>query len=247
MRKKITLFAITVLFFAFTFAQTNIDIANAIQVEALPFTDAGVDPTNGTQEENQIGCNFNVPSLDYKFEVVTGGTVTITMATPAGASEPVLYRGTSLNETDVTLLTVYDNAGADGVGCFDNDDGVDGTRTATVAAGDFFYVFCANEGATDIVFTGDAVLASAPGTSSVSDLEALGFNYYPNPVSSDLFLTARENITSVAIFNMLGQEVKSASPSSLETTISMSNLATGTYFVKAQVGDAVGTFKVVKK
>jgi len=87
----------------------------------------------------------------------------------------------------------------------------------------------------------------ASSTVSVDDLEAVGFNYYPNPVSKDLHLTARENITNVSIFNMLGQEVKSIAPSSLETTINMSNLANGTYFVKAQVGDAVGTFKVVKK
>jgi hypothetical protein len=45
---------------------------------------------------------------------------------------------------------------------------------------------------------------------------------------------------------LLGQEVKNISPSSLETSIDMNNLANGTYFVKAQVGNAVGTFKIVK-
>ena len=82
---------------------------------------------------------------------------------------------------------------------------------------------------------------------SISDLKALGFNYYPNPVSNDLFLTARENISNVTIFNMLGQEVKNVVPSSLETTINMSNLVANTYFVRVQIGDTIGTFKVVKK
>lgn len=82
---------------------------------------------------------------------------------------------------------------------------------------------------------------------SVSSNAIEGFSYYPNPVSNELTMTAKENITSVSIFNMMGQEVRNIKPSALETKVDMSNLSTGTYFVRAQVGEAVGTFKVIKK
>jgi len=82
---------------------------------------------------------------------------------------------------------------------------------------------------------------------STNDLVTVGFNYYPNPVTNNLTMTANENITSIRIFNMLGQEVKNEKLSTLEAHVDMSNLSNGTYFVKAQVGQTVGTFKVVKK
>jgi hypothetical protein len=87
----------------------------------------------------------------------------------------------------------------------------------------------------------------ANSTASVEELEAVGFEYYPNPVNSNLTVKANENITSIAIFNMLGQQVKQVNPSSLNAQIDMTNLANGTYFIKATVGEKVGTFKVVKK
>ena len=46
---------------------------------------------------------------------------------------------------------------------------------------------------------------------------------------------------------MLGQQVKQVNPSSLNAQIDMTNLANGTYFIKATVGEKVGTFKIVKK
>ncbi|MEE9349786.1 MAG: T9SS type A sorting domain-containing protein [Flavobacteriaceae bacterium] len=91
------------------------------------------------------------------------------------------------------------------------------------------------------------VSAYNPNAASTQDLTAVGFNYYPNPVSNELTMTATENISSVKVYNMLGQEVKTITPSSLEASLDMTNLTAGTYFVKAQVGESVGTFKIVKK
>ncbi|HIP47808.1 MAG TPA: T9SS type A sorting domain-containing protein [Lutibacter sp.] len=82
---------------------------------------------------------------------------------------------------------------------------------------------------------------------SIDDLAKVGFNYYPNPVENNLTMTANENITFVSIFNMLGQEVYNEKLSTLEANIDMSRLSNGTYFVKAQVGNTVGAFKIVKE
>ncbi len=120
--------------------------------------------------------------------------------------------------------------------------GYDSTNAVWLAAD------CDGDGQTnEVEFNGGSDPYDANSTTSISDLEAVGFTYYPNPVNDSLTMKANENISSVSVFNMLGQEVKRSTPSALETNIDMSNLANGTYFVKAQVGDAVGTFKIVKK
>ncbi|MCF6349824.1 MAG: T9SS type A sorting domain-containing protein [Flavobacteriaceae bacterium] len=90
----------------------------------------------------------------------------------------------------------------------------------------------------------DFIYTSA--VASVQDLEALGFSAYPNPVKDNLFLNANENIINVSIYNVIGQEVKSLQPNSLEATIDMSDLNSGAYFVKVNIGSTVGTIKVMK-
>jgi hypothetical protein len=83
-------------------------------------------------------------------------------------------------------------------------------------------------------------------TLGLQDLDAKGFAAYPNPVQNTLNLRANEQITSVAIFNILGQKVYSANVSALNTTVDMSSYASGAYFVKVNVGGTEGIVKIVK-
>lgn len=136
----------------------NSDMANAVLVETLPYTQQDVRVYKGTQETGQTGCNVNLTSVNYKFEVIKSGTITITLSNPVGTSEPLIFRVGTVDETNPAAATIYDNVSAAGGGCFENDAGPDGTRTATVNAGDIFHVFVANDDLTDISFTGDAVL-----------------------------------------------------------------------------------------
>ncbi|MBZ0326075.1 MAG: T9SS type A sorting domain-containing protein [Altibacter sp.] len=80
----------------------------------------------------------------------------------------------------------------------------------------------------------------------VNDLAAKGFAAYPNPVSNILNLKANEAITSVAIFNILGQEVYNAKVNAVSSTVDMSSYASGAYFVKVNIGGTEGIVKVVK-
>ena len=84
-------------------------------------------------------------------------------------------------------------------------------------------------------------------TASTGDLNLVDFSYYPNPVKDHLNISAQEEITSVSIYNILGQEILRKNSSGLNDAISLASLASGTYMVKAQVNDRVGTFKVVKE
>ncbi len=92
----------------------------------------------------------------------------------------------------------------------------------------------------------DVRFDTTPPTNSIEDLQSLGFTAYPNPVQNKLFLNADENITNVTIFNVIGQQVKSVTPNALTSEIDMSNLESGIYFVKVNIGSAVGTIKILK-
>lgn len=70
---------------------------------------------------------------------------------------------------------------------------------------------------------------------------------YPNPVNDILTISFEHGISSVSIYNLLGQEIFTKSINANETTIDVSNLATGTYLVKVQVDNEVKTLKVIKK
>ena len=70
---------------------------------------------------------------------------------------------------------------------------------------------------------------------------------YPNPVNNKLHLTALDKITSVSIYNMLGQEVKQSTPFSTSTSINMTAISNGVYVIKVQVGDQIGLYNTIKK
>jgi hypothetical protein len=80
----------------------------------------------------------------------------------------------------------------------------------------------------------------------VENLQAVGFNYYPNPIKDKLVMNAMETITDVSLFNMLGQKVKSFKPDKLNAELDLKTLPSGTYFAKIIVNEKMGTIKLVK-
>ncbi|RYY72066.1 MAG: T9SS type A sorting domain-containing protein [Chitinophagaceae bacterium] len=73
------------------------------------------------------------------------------------------------------------------------------------------------------------------------------FAYYPNPVKNILNLSYEQNITNVAVYNLLGQEIITKNFDTNQTQIDMSSLATGTYIVKVTADKVNKTFKVIKE
>ena len=71
------------------------------------------------------------------------------------------------------------------------------------------------------------------------------FIAYPNPTSDMLTLEAEEEITSVAIYNILGQQMFTSEISAITAQIDISNFDTGVYFVKAVIGNSEGTIKII--
>jgi len=83
-------------------------------------------------------------------------------------------------------------------------------------------------------------------TVSRSDFDLYRFSYYPNPVNDILTLSSNQPIDRVVVSNMLGQEVK-VNLSSDKTSLDMSNLANGNYFVKVTIEGVAKTIKIVKR
>lgn len=79
------------------------------------------------------------------------------------------------------------------------------------------------------------------------NFDVASFSFYPNPVRDMLNLSYSSDITSVTVFNMLGQQVLAAKPNSVDAKIDMSSLAEGTYVVNVEAGNVAKTIKVVVK
>lgn len=74
-----------------------------------------------------------------------------------------------------------------------------------------------------------------------------GFVTFPNPVNNILNISFTKNISNVAVFNLLGQEVITKSVNQNQSQIDMSNLSRGTYMLKVTADNQVKTIKVIKE
>lgn len=70
---------------------------------------------------------------------------------------------------------------------------------------------------------------------------------YPNPVKNVLNVGYEQEITSVAVYNVLGQEVILKSIKANEGQIDVSGLRQGTYVVKVTSADQTKTLKIIKE
>lgn len=82
---------------------------------------------------------------------------------------------------------------------------------------------------------------------STPGLENDKFSYYPNPVKDVLTLTNTKNITSVAVYNMIGQQLIVKNDNSTTSKVDMSALPNGSYVVKVTADGMTKTVKVLKK
>ncbi len=115
---------------------------------------------------------------------------------------------------------------------------------ATVVAGDTYYVRVSGY---DETSTGTFCLRVSRNTLSNEAFNTSNFSYYPNPVKNILNLSYTQNISSVAVFNLLGQQVVSKLVNANQSQIDMSELPTGAYLVKVTADNQIKTIKVIKE
>ena len=84
-------------------------------------------------------------------------------------------------------------------------------------------------------------------TMSVDKQVFESFSFYPNPAQDQLHLKAAKQIESVALYNLLGQEVVHINPGSLQAQVNVETLQPGIYLMKVTMDATQKTFKVIKK
>ena len=80
-----------------------------------------------------------------------------------------------------------------------------------------------------------------------NDFDTSSISTYPNPVASKLNIQSEELITSVSIFNTLGQKVLNVAGGSLNLSVDMSTLSPGVYVANIATDNGSKTMKVIKK
>lgn len=81
----------------------------------------------------------------------------------------------------------------------------------------------------------------------VDSFTTSAFKYSPNPVSGVLNLSYNEDIKSVSIFNMLGQEVFFTAVNASEARFDLSQLSAGNYLLRAETGNSQKTVRIIKQ
>lgn len=93
----------------------------------------------------------------------------------------------------------------------------------------------------------DNVVVQLENTASVRDLKRFDYNYYPNPATDFVRLSANEKIDAVEVYNLNGRKVLSEVGTNNSLDISVSSLNAGVYILKTQIGNATGTHKLIIK
>ena len=83
-------------------------------------------------------------------------------------------------------------------------------------------------------------------TAGIDDVGMSQFTFFPNPVNDTLTIKAQASIDSITVYNMLGQAVVRSTPNTTDSTVDMSALQTGAYFVQVSINNTLKTVRVIK-
>ena len=80
----------------------------------------------------------------------------------------------------------------------------------------------------------------------ISNNDFIDFSYYPNPTNGNLNIKSNTSISEITVFNIEGRRLFNQTLDTLETSVDISQFATGTYFFKLKFGEKEANFKVLK-
>ncbi len=84
-------------------------------------------------------------------------------------------------------------------------------------------------------------------TLSVDVFAKTNFNFYPNPVKSQLFIESNYLVNNVQLFDITGKKVIDQSYNQKDLNIDLSRLSSGTYLIRVKIDETYQTFKVIKE
>jgi hypothetical protein len=79
------------------------------------------------------------------------------------------------------------------------------------------------------------------------DFAMANLSYYPNPVKDVFTVTNTAEISSITVYNLLGQQVIDMAINHTQAQLDLSGLSAGAYMVRVTAGTATATIKIMKQ
>ncbi len=95
-----------------------------------------------------------------------------------------------------------------------------------------------------------ATIAMTPGAENIfKEVTPLTVGVYPNPTDSHVTIVSEDQISAIAIYDLMGKQIRRFDIQSLETVfdVDMENFNTGLYIIKVTSGSRTASSKVVKQ
>ncbi len=211
----------------------NDSCATATAVTTFPYTEA-LDATGATNNEGSIDCDGTTMNDGAWYTFTgTGNEFTIVAGAPEGWDPAIgVYAGVC------GQLVCVDNV--------DNSaEGGDEVLTIVSVAGTTYYVNVGNYASSDEP-EGPFVLEISE-TLATKSFSGANFRAYPNPVANVWNVSYDNTIDSIAVFNLLGQQVLTKAVNAKNAQIDLSSLTAGSYIVKLTSNDEVQSVKILKQ
>jgi hypothetical protein len=201
----------------------------------------------------QTGTIFSATSSNFipTCQTSVSSDVWYTVVIPASGNITLETQNAVANSMTNSVIAAYTGACNTfvQVGCND-DNGTSPMSLLSLTAqtpGSTLYIGVWNNGNPTTVSNSEFKIAAYDASLANDTFNNNSFSYYPNPVKDVLNLSYSKNITNVAVYNLLGQEVIVKTVNANQSQIDMSKLSEGTYMVKVTADNQVKTIKVIKQ
>ncbi len=238
--------AIAMLIFSGFYSQAQVGTlcTNPIVIASIPYTTTdntanyadNYDPPTATPIACGAGTagNYYLSGNDVVYSFTPTGSGTITLQIPSAPAWTGFFVFTSCANIGVTVY---------GCSC----SSASGNRTISnlaVTAGQTYYIVISSWASPQTI----AYTMNITGTLDNEDFASTAFTTYPNPVRDVLQIeNPEQNISSVAVYNLLGQQVLSEDWSTKSnSSLDMSKMVAGTYLLSVTIDGKVQTKKIIK-
>lgn len=213
-------------------AVTNQDCGTALPV-LVDGSDNNSDNSFGTVSSTQPTCDLFGSIQDVWFSFVAPASGSVTALLTPGTMTSLNY---NVYSGTCGALTAVGN-------CNSNLTVANTQQYTTLTPGQTYYVQVWSNAAEQGTF----VLRLTDDGLGNGSFDNASFSYYPNPVKNTLNLSYSQDISTIEVYNLLGQRISAISVNANQAQIDMSNLPSAAYVIKVTANQQVKTIRVIKE